>query len=99
MLPPRPLPPLPPIWLEPSRLELLADQLGVTPGRLRQVLHEQIAEREQAADHGRPAGKGMPISADPTEQAAGLAAAPDKPAAPMPATVLTIPSALTLRTR
>jgi hypothetical protein len=35
----------PPAWLEPSRLELLADDAGVGPGDLREWLRGEVAQR------------------------------------------------------
>ena len=40
----------PPESFEPSRLELLADDAGVNPWRLREWLREEIERRRQEAD-------------------------------------------------
>jgi hypothetical protein len=40
----------PPAWLEPSRLELLADDAGMSPGELREWLRSEIAKREAKAN-------------------------------------------------
>jgi hypothetical protein len=48
-------------WLEPSRLELLADDAGITPGELREWLYEEIGRRRsEAAARGPVVGRSLP---------------------------------------